>query len=120
MDRTGVARRRQAENRRERCLRTGDHNLGGAYWKGDACICVLIFGDTPVQVFTCKTPFFQYEIDYAVFHKVTNGERPSKPVDCEHIGLSDELWNVMQQGWAAEPESRASLSDFIQALAQRR
>jgi hypothetical protein len=73
-----------------------------------------------VQVFTSKTPFFLIQNDVMVLHKVLNGERPPKPVDCENVGFTDELWDLMQRGWAAEPESRASLVDFIQVLGRSR
>jgi hypothetical protein len=115
MDRTGAARRRQTENPLERHLRVGHHNLGGTYREWQPWVHILTSGGT-VQVFTSKTPFFQIGNDIVVLNKVLNGERPPKPVDCESVGFSDELWDVVERAWAAEPESRASLADFIKVL----
>jgi serine/threonine protein kinase len=68
------------------------------------------------QVFTAEVPFSQIEHDVIVLSKVLNGARPPKPVDSESVGFSDELWNVMQRGWAVEPDSRAPLASFIEVL----
>jgi hypothetical protein len=67
-------------------------------------------------VFTSKTPFFHIRNDIAVLNKVLNGERPPKPVDCESVGFSDTLWEVVERGWAAEPELRALLPEFLKVL----
>jgi hypothetical protein len=68
------------------------------------------------QVFTCKLPFFEIKDDFAAFYTVLTGKRPSKPVNCESIGFSDELWDVMQRGWGPEPNSRPPLGAFIEVL----
>jgi hypothetical protein len=47
---------------------------------------------------------------------VLRGERPTKPTDCEDVGFSDTLWDVMQRGWDAKAELRPPLADFAAAL----
>jgi serine/threonine protein kinase len=77
-------------------------------------------GDCPmlncVQIFTLQTPFSHIKNDYAVLFRAQHGERPPKPEGCEAIGFIDELWEVMQQGWATEPQSRQPLSAFADLL----
>jgi hypothetical protein len=48
--------------------------------------------------------------------RVLKGERPTKPIDCENIGFTEELWGMMQRGWASQLESRPSLSEFVELL----
>jgi hypothetical protein len=49
--------------------------------------------------------------------KILAGERPSKPTASVEIGFTDPVWNVMERGWAAEPECRPTLADFQAAIA---
>jgi hypothetical protein len=67
-------------------------------------------------MFTLKPPYSHLRSYVEVIVRVMRGERPTKPVDCENIGFTDDLWDLMQQGWAKEPESRPSLSAFIEVL----
>jgi hypothetical protein len=49
--------------------------------------------------------------------KVLAGQRPTRPEASANIGFTKEVWDVIQRGWAQEPELRPALSDFLQAVA---
>jgi hypothetical protein len=66
------------------------------------------------QTFALKPPFFHIREDIAIIWHVEKGERPIKLMDCDNIGFTDGLWDLMQRGWASQPESRPPLSAFIE------
>jgi hypothetical protein len=68
------------------------------------------------QMFTSSVPFAHIAADYAIALRVIQGVRPAKPVNCEDIGFTEGLWDVIVQGWSQEPASRPPLSAFIEAL----
>jgi hypothetical protein len=69
------------------------------------------------QIFTLNLPFSHIRDTFGLFLRVAKGdERPINPVGCENIGFTDDLWDMMQRGWSAQPESRSSLSAFIELL----
>jgi hypothetical protein len=72
------------------------------------------------QTFTLDLPFSHIRDTFGLFLRVAKGdERPIKPNGCEKIGFTNDLWDVMQQGWSAQPEFRSSLSAFIEVLEGR-
>ena len=48
--------------------------------------------------------------------RITDGERPSRPSRGEKLGLSNELWEVIQSSLAQEAEERCPVSRFIKFL----
>lgn len=50
--------------------------------------------------------------------KIVDGERPSRPQGGEELGLSDELWELVQSSLAPELEKRPSASAFVDLLEQ--
>ena len=48
--------------------------------------------------------------------KIVDGERPRQPEDEIERTLTIELWGVFVKCWAAEPESRISVSDILKYL----
>lgn len=51
-----------------------------------------------------------------VMKRIVEGERPSRPPKGEKLGLSDELWKVIQSSLAQEVEERPSVSAFVDFL----
>jgi hypothetical protein len=68
------------------------------------------------QTFTLELPYSNIRDTAAVGHRVCKGDRPTKPIACENIGLTEELWGMMQQGWDSQLGSRPSLSEFAELL----
>ena len=47
---------------------------------------------------------------------IMDGERPMRPQKGKKLGLSDELWEVVQASLAQEPEERPSVAVFVDSL----
>jgi hypothetical protein len=76
--------------------------------------CIL--AETRAQMFSSQPPFFDISNHIALSLRVIQGGRPLKPTGCENIGLTDDLWEVVQRGWAKELSSRPALSAFMEVL----
>jgi len=66
------------------------------------------------QVFTGRVPFPD-DNHVIAMRKIVGGERPSRPSATE-LGLSDELWAVIQASLASEVEKRPIVSVFDDLL----
>ena len=49
-------------------------------------------------------------------NRIINGERPSRPQDGKELGLSDELWTIIQSSLAQEVDGRPLASAFVDFL----
>jgi len=67
-----------------------------------------------IQVFTGRVPFPD-DNQVIAMRKIVGGERPSRPSATE-LGLSDELWAVIQSSLASEVEKRPMVSVFEDLL----
>jgi hypothetical protein len=82
----------------------------------DRCVIGML-----AQVFALKLPFSDHIRDtFELIVRVARGERPTKPDGCENVGFTDDLWDLMQRGWSAEPMSRPSLPEFVEVLQTQR
>lgn len=65
-------------------------------------------------------PFYEVKIPTAVIYRVVSGQGPTRPArdsDAYRVfGLSEEIWEMMQRGWNADPEARPRLPDFLGVL----
>ena len=52
----------------------------------------------------------------SVMKKTMDGERPSRPQKTTRLGLSDELWAVVQSSLAFKAEDRPPVSAFVDLL----
>ena len=48
--------------------------------------------------------------------RITDGEKPSRPPKAKKLGLSDELWEIVQSSLAYEVEERPPVSTFVDFL----
>ena len=69
-----------------------------------------------LQVFTGQLPFPKNISLAIVMKKVIDGERPLRPKKGKKLGLSDELWELIQSSLAHEVEKRPSASAFVDSL----
>jgi hypothetical protein len=77
---------------------------------------LIVYNLRRVQVFTGQVPFPENERSYIVIRKVAEGGRPPRPPKSTKLGLSDELWAVVQSSWSHEATDRPSLSTFVELL----
>ena len=61
-------------------------------------------------------PFSENKASAIVTKKITDGERPPRPPKGKKLGLSDELWEVVQSSLAHEVEERPLVSTFVDFL----
>ena len=48
--------------------------------------------------------------------KVTEGGRPLRPTEATNLGLTDDLWKLIQSAWAQEVELRPPVETIISSL----
>ena len=63
-----------------------------------------------VEVFSGKVPFPNMA-DGAVVIQIVNGRRPIKPPTAEQLGLTTEIWKLIEQCWSANPSERPTMDD---------
>ena len=69
------------------------------------------------QIFSGLIPFHKIH-DHAVILQVIRGQRPTRPLicepwelACEHLGLDDETWAVIDKCWDQEPDKRPAANE---------
>jgi CheY-like chemotaxis protein len=68
------------------------------------------------QLFSNLIPFSNIRRDTHVLLHVVKGGRPPKPESSPNVGLTDEVWSLIQQGWSVSPNDRPSLTTFLDAV----
>jgi hypothetical protein len=48
--------------------------------------------------------------------KVLNGERPMRPEGTRTIGLTDDVWKIIEGCWEQEPRSRLRANEVVNGL----
>ncbi|TFK48858.1 hypothetical protein OE88DRAFT_1737617 [Heliocybe sulcata] len=76
---------------------------------------VYAFGCVCLEVCTGKKPFYYLASEWQVAMAVLQGGpggKPKRPGAGEAVGLSDDLWVLMNRCWEAEPQDRVSWLDL--------
>ncbi|EMD41329.1 hypothetical protein CERSUDRAFT_42259 [Gelatoporia subvermispora B] len=68
------------------------------------------------EVFTGRLPFFHFKRDATVIHNVLKGKRPPRPVQAIPLGLSDNVWTLMEACWDEDHQTRPHISDIANTL----
>ena len=79
----------------------------GSQWLAHLCFLIL-----PVQVLTGTTPFGK-QTGLEVVLEVFGGVRPSKPSDALGLGLSNEVWELLEGCWHTKHELRPLVKDVL-------
>jgi hypothetical protein len=53
-----------------------------------------------------------------VTKSITDGERPPRPSKGKKLGLSNELWELVQSSWVHEAKKRPQVDAFVEFLEQ--
>jgi hypothetical protein len=69
------------------------------------------------EVLSGKVPFASLK-EYIVMRKVLEGKRPSVPDGAEGAWFTDDLWMMLNQCWATQPDSRPSIEAVLERLGQ--
>jgi serine/threonine protein kinase len=63
------------------------------------------------QMFSLVPPYGHVTRSYYIPAAIKNGERPPRPEGCESVGLTDELWTLIEQCWSDQPRHRRQAWD---------
>lgn len=69
------------------------------------------------EVLSGKAPFAALT-DYTIMRKIIEGERPGRPEGAQGLWFTEDLWEMLNQCWAAQQESRPSIEVVLECLEQ--
>ena len=70
---------------------------------------VFAFGMFGVEV---KTPFEEQSSTMAAF-RVSRRERPEMPENPQAVGLTNEMWRLLESCWQQNPKKRPSMEEVV-------
>ena len=73
---------------------------------------VFAFAMLSVEVFTGKKPFDDRKNE-AVVVSILRGTRPEMPKDAQAVGLTGEMWNLLESCWQKDPEKRPTMEEVV-------
>ena len=73
---------------------------------------VFAFAMFAVEVFTGKIPFDKQKNE-AVVASILRGSRPEMPKDAHAVGLTDEMWKLLQRCWQQDPDKRPTMEEVV-------
>ncbi|OCH89035.1 kinase-like protein [Obba rivulosa] len=68
------------------------------------------------EIFTGRIPFDQHKRDATVMLHVLRGARPQRPAEATPLGLSDDVWALMEGCWDAKWQNRPPLAMTVKRL----
>ena len=78
---------------------------------------VWSFGMLSVEIFTDNVPFSDIPNETFVSQVIRDGSLPTRPEDgITTKGLTDTMWDLMNQCWRREPESRPKMPEIREAI----
>ncbi|KAH9967849.1 hypothetical protein BC827DRAFT_1168576 [Russula dissimulans] len=78
---------------------------------------VWSFGMLSIEIFTDNVPFSNILNEAFIPLAIRDGPLPTRPDKSITVrGLSDAMWNLMNQCWQRNPESRPSMSEIREAI----
>jgi serine/threonine protein kinase len=73
---------------------------------------VFAFGMFAVEVFTGKIPFEEQKNETVVL-RISQGGRPTMPEDAQAVGLTTEIWSVLESCWNQNPKKRPTMQEVV-------
>ena len=77
---------------------------------------VWSFGMLSLEIFTDNVPFSHVSDEAFIPLVIRDGPLPTRPEHANTRGLSDAMWNLMNQCWERDPKSRPSMSNILALL----
>ena len=78
---------------------------------------VFAFAMFAVEVFTGKVPFPELKNE-AVVLRILRGGRPEMPGDAEAIGLTGDMWKLLESCWQQNPKKRPTMQEVVRRWGQ--
>ena len=76
---------------------------------------VFAFGMFAVEVFTGKVPFEEQKNEAVVLH-ISRGRRPEMPGNAQAVGLTGEVWKLLESCWQQSPKKRPTMEEVVRIL----
>ncbi|KAF9789234.1 kinase-like domain-containing protein [Thelephora terrestris] len=73
---------------------------------------IYALGMTVYQVLTGKWPFFPKK-ELEIILPIISGVRPIKPENAEAIGMTEDIWNLLQETWREDRTKRPDISKIL-------
>jgi len=73
---------------------------------------VFAFGMFAVEVFTGKIPFEEQKNE-AVVLQISRGGRPLLPTNAQAVGLTSEMWKLLESCWQQIPKKRPTMDEVV-------
>ena len=73
---------------------------------------VFAFAMLAVEVFTGKIPFGEQKNE-AVVMLISRGGRPEMPEDAREVGLTNDMWALLENCWQEDPYRRPSIEEVV-------
>ena len=73
---------------------------------------VFAFGMLAVEVFTGKIPFEGQKNEVVVL-RISRGGRPEMPENAQAVGLTNEMWKLLESCWNQNPKRRPAMEDVV-------
>ena len=73
---------------------------------------VFAFAMFAVEVFTGKIPFDEQKNE-AVVLQISRGGRPVMPANAQTVGLTGEMWKLLESCWQQNPKKRPTMEEVV-------
>ena len=74
---------------------------------------VFAFGMFAVEVFTGKVSFDEQKNEAAVL-RISQGGRPEVPGNAQAVGLTGEMWELLESCWQQDPKKRPTMEEIVE------
>ena len=74
---------------------------------------VFAFGMLVVEVFTGEAPFGEQKNE-AVVLRILRGDRPKMPGNAQAVGLTHEMWALLENCWHQNPKKRPTMEEVME------
>lgn len=81
-------------------------------------MCHLPAADDTTKVFTNAVPFSHLRDGQVIMQVVIEKRTPPRPQLDAWLGLTNEIWELMQHCWSYEPEERPSMNDVMSKISR--
>ena len=76
---------------------------------------VFAFGMFATEVFTGKIPFGEQKNEDVVIN-ILAGARPKMPGNAQDVGLTGEMWKLLEDCWHQNPKKRPAMKEVVKRL----
>ena len=94
---------------------TPTHKGTTAQMKESEAADIFAFGMIAIEVFTGKIPFEEQKNEAIVLH-ILKGARPAMPENAHEVGLTVDMWELLESCWQQNPKNRPTAGEVVKRL----